>query len=83
MHILTAKKVFIQLMNSCDKYFSYDCKDKPYAFKKDPNLKYKLIEYEFNGTAPLDKPNNALTSDDDIQMTIKPFDFKLFMIEFE
>lgn len=83
MHILSGNRVFIQLMNNCDKYFSYDCKEKPYAFKKDPNLKYTLTEYEFNGTGPLESPYDVLTNDDDIQMTITPFGFKLFLIEFE
>lgn len=70
-------------MNNCDKYFSYDCIEKPYSFRKDTNLKYKIIEYELNGTGPLDKPNNSLMNENEIQMTIKPFDFKLFLIEFE
>ncbi len=83
MHIISSKKVFIQLLNNCDEYFSYNCQDQLYSFQKGDELKYKILEYEFNGTAPLNSRDKALTNKENIEFSIKPFDFKLFLIEFE
>lgn len=83
MHIISANKVFVQLFNNCDRYFSHTCEGKLYRFKKISNLTYKIHEYEFNGTGPEDLFQKPYTNRDNFSFTIKPFDFKLFMIEFE
>jgi len=83
MHIISDKKVFVQLFNNCDRYFAYNCEEKSYSFNKDPELTYKIHEYEFNGTGPQDLSQKPFTNQEEINFSIKPFDFKLFLIEFE
>jgi len=82
MHIISSNKALIQLLNNCEKYFEYNCEEKPYSFKKNSNITYKIIEYEFNGTGPKDSTEKPFTNQEDVNLIIKPLDFKLFLVEF-
>lgn len=83
IHILTPKKFFVQVMNNCDKYFSYKCQEKSFTFRNNSSFKYNIIEYEFNGTGPYDITDPGFTNEKEIEISMKPFDFKLFLIKFD
>ena len=78
-HILASNKVLIQLFNNCDNYFVKDCHSEFFNFLTVENLTYKVSEYAFNGTTPLNQIDMQKLF---TKIELKPFDFKLYMIEF-
>lgn len=79
IHLLTGDKLFLQLFNNCDNYYEKECRSEFFSFIPMEGLSYEITEYGMNGTTPLQKINLQNLSD---KMELKPFDFKLFMIEF-
>jgi len=78
-HLLTADKLFLQLFNNCDNYFEKECQSLNFKFNSMEGLSYNVTEYGMNGTSPLNKLEVQKSSP---SVELKPFDFKLFMIEF-
>ena len=79
IHLLTSDKLFLQLFNNCDNYYEKECQSKFFSFIPMEGLIYNITEYGMNGTTPLKKLELQKSSP---KIELKPFDFKLFMIEF-
>lgn len=77
-HLIDSEKLFFQIFNNCDNYFVKECKNENFNFNQIEGFDITVTEYGMNGTTEIGKIN--LNGSHKIEL--KPYDFKLYMIEF-
>jgi hypothetical protein len=77
IHILSSNKVFLQFFNNCDMFHDSNCAASSVNLYENNGI--KIREYSFNGISPL---NKEFSWEQSKSVSINPFDFKLFLVEF-
>jgi lysosomal alpha-mannosidase len=87
-HLKSPSEIFVQVYNPSDFYFNSNITDGYITFKNIDGITYTLNEYKFNSVSPVQEEsfmNKFLYQSHvkDTSFSIKPQDFKLFLLKFK